>query len=634
MRISTSQIYSIADIGMRDAQVAINKTHEQLTSGKRVLSSADDPIAATSILTINQELSRTTQFKKNVDTADNNLSLEETTLQSVISLVQRLREISVAAGNTAVLTSSDYKALAAEVDSRMDELMNLQNTRNASSQYIFSGFQSEVRPFENQGGGNFSYEGDEGQLRLQVSTTATISVSDSGKRLFMDIPSSHNTFNTFPNSANKAVPPAVITVGDVIDQVEYDKFFPQDMKVSFNASSTVIPAALNYTITDRATGKVLGAPNQLFVSGQDIQVNGTKFAIFGSPNTGTAAIPATLDFGAVAPNTISLATPSTISITAGGRTEILTLAQPITDNLTLAAALQSVAGAPNSNADKLLNLGLTVTPTGFSSVSGLNVSVKNGDAQTDNALGFATQGAGTSSVNFPFTFGGAFNFSTTPKTVDIVVNGKTETLTLDQNVTDNITLAAAFNSAANAPKLARLGIVATPTGLISNTNAVINVRNGDASIDQVTGAQTQGVGAVSTRGILAIPGDSFIIESTNKQGLLTSVSRFSEAMKKVENTPESKVELAKIIAKTLTNLQNAIDNMATAQGDVGARQNMLESTKDLHLDTELFGKVVLSQLEDLDYAEASTRLQMQTFVLSASQQSFVKISQLSLFTYL
>jgi flagellar hook-associated protein 3 FlgL len=61
---------------------------------------------------------------------------------------------------------------------------------------------------------------------------------------------------------------------------------------------------------------------------------------------------------------------------------------------------------------------------------------------------------------------------------------------------------------------------------------------------------------------------------------------------------------------------------------------MLESTKNLNSDVELNSKEVLSQLEDLDYAEASTRLQMQTFVLSAAQQSFIKISELSLFKYM
>lgn len=549
MRVSTSQIYSIANVSMHDAQVAINKTNEQISSGKRVLSPADDPVAATSILSLNQELSRTTQFNKNIDIADNNLSLEETTLQSVVSIVQRLRELTVSAGNTAVMTSADYKAIAAEIDSNMDALTNLQNTRNASGQYIFAGFQSATKPFVNDGGGNYSYMGDEGQLRLQAAATVTVAVSDSGKKLFMDIPAAQKTFTTSANAANKGSPAANISVGSVVDQDTFDKTFPNDMVVTFNANAAVSPPTPNYTITERMSGKVLAA-NQLYVPGQDIQVNGVKFAINGAPYTGTAATPGTVPAGAFAATDFSV-TPATFDITVGGITETLTLDQNITTN---------------AGPDSLNNL---VT-----------------------ALG-----------------GGSQAFYDLPANVNTA-------------------------AAANFRKLQNLGVTFTATGFSTPSGLNITVKNGTAATDAVTGMATQGAGTTSVDGVVAIPGDSFLIESTDKQSLLTTVARISDALKTVKDTPDSKAALAKTISDTLTNFSNAITNIVTVQGDVGARQNMLESSKSLNSDLELSGKEVLSQIQDLDYAEASTRLQMQSFVLSASQQSFVKVSQLSLFTYL
>lgn len=161
---------------------------------------------------------------------------------------------------------------------------------------------------------------------------------------------------------------------------------------------------------------------------------------------------------------------------------------------------------------------------------------------------------------------------------------------------------------------------------------MITLSNGGANVYAAMGIT--GNTMSSSQGVLAVPGDKFVIESTQNQSLLTTVSRFSESMKTLENTQQGKDELAKMIAKTLTNLENVMTNIASVQGDVGARQNMLESTKELNLDIELNSQLVLSQLEDLDYAEASTRLQMQTFVLSAAQQSFIKISELSLFRYM
>lgn len=659
MRVSTSQVFNIANIGMRDAQVAVDKTNQQISSGKRVLSPADDPVAATAILMLNQELARTTQFTKNIDTADNNLSLEDTALQSVVSLIQRLKELTVSSGNTAVLTPSDYKANAAEVDSRLTELMNLQNTRNASGQYIFAGFQSQTQPFVNNGGGNYSYQGDEGQLSVQASTTVTVAVSDSGKKVFMDIPASHNTFNTLASSSNQATPPAIISVGDVYDQVAFDKLYPEDMVVTFNANSAVNPQSPNYTITERSSGKVL-LEKQVYISGQDIKVNGAKFAVSGSPFSGLAAVPSTVVMssaaftGAIAADKDYSVTPGTFEITVGGITETLVLDQNFATNSGGNAVndfITALGGATDksfystvpfststaaANYKKLQNLGISLSDTGvFTSATGLNISIKNSSATAISTItGVATQGSGTTTPNIPFTYPGAatFTFATTPQTVDITVNGKTATLALNTNVTDATSLAAALNNSTNAIELAKLGVIATPLGLSSQNNSVISLSNAGSNVLAAMGVNGNPVN--SSLGVLATPGDKFVIESTGKQGLLTTVSRFSEAMKGVDSTQQSKDDFAKIVAKTLASLENVMTNISSVQGDVGARQNMLESTKNLNSDIELNSKEILAQLEDLDYAEASTRLQMQTFVLSAAQQSFIKISELSLFKYM
>lgn len=532
MRVSTSQIYNIATLGMSQAQSAIVKTEEQIATGKRVLSPADDPVAAANILQLNQDLARTEQYKKNIDIADNSLSLEETNLQSIVDLMQRMRELAVKAGNTAVLTSEDYKSLAAEVDTRIDELMNLQNTRNASGQYIFAGYQGDTQPFVNRGGGNYEYMGDEGQLRLQASASVSVAVSDSGKKLFVDIPSGHNTINTSVSSANRALPAAIISVGEVIDQEVFDEFYPEDMVITFNApSAAAVPPAANYTVTERSTGKVLVA-NATYIKGEAIDVSGVRLSISGSPVPPT---PANLPFNfnaAAAPIDFSLA-PATFKITVNGRTETLNVDSVVNNATDFAAALNSAAIVPPSiisNADKLNNLGLTVTAAGIVSENGMNISIHSGNANLDNATGLATT-----------------------------------------------------------------------------------------------------TGVTSTNGVA---GDSFFIESTNKQGLLTTLSRFSEAMKAVEDTPESKAVLAEIVAKTLTNLSNSITNTVAVQGEVGARQNTLESSRDLNLDVVLFSKQTLSNLQDLDVAEATIRLSMQSLILTASQQSFAKVSQLTLFSYL
>lgn len=527
MRVSTSQIYNIANIGMKQAQGAVVKTQEQIATGKRLLTPADDPVAATSILQLNQELARTEQYGKNINIAENSLNLEEAALKSVVNLVQRMQELAVSAGNTTVLTSKDYQALAAEVDSRVGELLNLQNTRNASGQYIFAGYQGATQPFSDDGGGHFSYHGDEGQLSLQASTSITVPVSDSGKRIFVDIPSGHNTFNTLANPTNRALPAASISIGEVIDQAAYDKLFPENLVITFNDPNDVGPPATNFTIREANSGKILVA-NQLHQQGQAIEVKGIRFNIDGAPNPPQAA---TLPFNFTSGGLDYLSVPGSITLGVGKQRETFVLDQDLTGAIDASGFAAILNDPGNGNAAKLANLGLTVNAAGITSSSGQNITISGGSADLNAMTGLVTQGAGSTSTN-------------------------------------------------------------------------------------------------------GVQGDKFFVNSTNKQGLLTTLSRFSEAMREVKDNPDSKLELSVIVAQTLTNLQNAVTQLSSVQGEVGARLNTLESTKDLNLDTELFGRKVLSDLQDLDVADASIRLQMETFVLSAAQSSFVKVSQLSLFSYL
>lgn len=630
MRVSTSQIYNIATLGMNQAQAAVVKTQEQIATGKRVLSPADDPVAATTILQLNQELARTEQYKKNIDIAENSLNLEETNLKTIVDLVQRMREIAVSAGNTAVMTKENYQSFASEVDTQITALVNLQNTRNASGQYIFAGYQSSTAPFVGDNGGNYTYLGDEGQLRLQASASVSVAVSDSGKKLFVDIPSGHNTFTTSAGANNKAIPPAVISVGQVFDQEQFDKLYPNDLVVSFSKSGS----GVNFTVSERASGKQW-LVNEPYIAGNDIEVAGARFKVLGDPYAGEAAIPASLSIAGAPVAAISPG--DTLRITVGGKTEVFDFPAGVAagDTTGFIAALNTGVAVPpalaTGNAAKLGNLGISLDSAGFQSPNGLNVSLNNGTGTTAAAMMGSN---GTRSVNVPFAFTVPNDFSVTPQSFQIEVNGKTETLTFNQNITSAADLAAAFNSPVNAAQVARFGLTVTDQGITSNNNAKVTIKGGAGTVDGVVGFSTQGSGTSSTRGVLVQPGDSFFVDSSDKQSLLTTLSRFSDAMKNVENSPASKAELGAMVAKTLTNLTNVITSLVSAQSEVGSRLNTLESSTELNLDITLTTKTTLSSLQDINIADATIQLNMQSFVLSAAQQSFAKVSQLTLFNYL
>lgn len=531
MRISSSQIFNIANQGMANANQALAKTQEQMSTGRRVLTPADDPVAATKILQLTDQLNSIEQYNKNINIAENNLELEETILSSVNELVQRMQELAVQAGNTGTLGKSEYQALASEVDSRMDELQNLMNTRNANGDYIFGGYKSSQPPFAGSGDSGYVYRGDEGQMQIKVASNATVATSDSGKKIFMDIDSADNTFTTAASSANRAVPPAQITMGQVVDQEAYDAFYPEDIVISFNAESALSPPAKNFTATERSTGRVIVA-NEPFREGMEIELHGAQFRIMGAPASGSPAQPATRFFGAELP------------------------------------------------------------------------------------------------LNFPADFSGAAS-----QTFTLNVGGRTERLVLDSNITSVADLANTLNSTANgnASRLANLGIDVTEQGFVMPQGVNFRVDNGSPAVNGVLGLNAEN-GSHSTNGIQAQPGDRFMVESTEKQGLLTTLSRFKDALQNYDPSAEGNVRMEDMVASTLRNLTNAQNSVSEVVTEVGARRNTLDSTREIHLDAEFVAEEMLSKLRDLDYAEASTRFAQQSLILEAAQKAFLRVSQLSLFS--
>lgn len=283
MRISSLHVYNIARNSMADANQAIIKTNEQLSSGKKVLTAADDPIAANRIQQLNDTLAKVEQYNKNITIAENNLSLEESTLESTTTLLQRVRELAVKAGNTSTLSASEYSALASEVGARLDELFNIVNTRNSNGDYIFSGFKSDSPAFIGDSINGFRFVGDEGQVSIKVDNNTHIDTSDSGKALFVDVPSGANTITTSVDPNNRSNPPVEITIGEVVDQAAYDEFYPEDMVIRFNEDTDAIgPPGKNFTVIERSTGKVIDA-NHRYIPGEELTYNGVQVRITGNP---------------------------------------------------------------------------------------------------------------------------------------------------------------------------------------------------------------------------------------------------------------------------------------------------------------------------------------------------------------
>lgn len=203
MRVSTSMLYNSGLKGMMNLQSELYRTQNQLSTGRRILTPADDPIGAAEALQVSQSKGVNTQFKNNQADASIQLSLTEGIVSSVGNTLTRVSELAAQAANP-MLDDAQRGMIAAELKLQLETLRGLANTQDGTGLYIFAGFKSNQEPFAlnpaatppgagdttpayDLGNGYVTYSGDAGKPTLQVSASKTMAVSENGQEVFMQV---------------------------------------------------------------------------------------------------------------------------------------------------------------------------------------------------------------------------------------------------------------------------------------------------------------------------------------------------------------------------------------------------------------------------------------------------------------
>lgn len=227
MRISTGMMQRLAIQSILDRQSDLSTVQQQLATGRRITTPSDDPSGATQVLQLTQQKELTDQYQTNASRALSRLQLEEGVLVAAGESLQRVRELAVQ-GLNGSLGQQNRSAIAAEVRQRLDELLQLANTKDGSGEYLFAGYQGQTTPFVDAGSGVYNYQGDQGRRNLQISPTRQVGSSDDGYSVFVNIPysggGSQNIFKTLYDLAvslenNAPVSTALTDIDAAMDNI-------------------------------------------------------------------------------------------------------------------------------------------------------------------------------------------------------------------------------------------------------------------------------------------------------------------------------------------------------------------------------------------------------------------------------
>jgi flagellar hook-associated protein 3 FlgL len=254
------------------------RTQNQLATNKRMLTAADDPIASARALEVTQSKSLNTQYAANRSNANSSLSLVEGALSDSGDLLIDVQTLVVQAGNGA-LSKADLGLIATEIEGRMQDLLGVANTGDGTGGYLFSGYRGTTIPFIQTESGA-AYQGDQGQRKLQVGSSRSVAISDSGSAIFENNRTGNGRYQTVVVDGNRGS--GVATTGSVSDAT---KLTGHDYKIEFKVAGT--PAVTTYTVTDSSGAPAGPLPtDEPYVSGKQITFDGTSFSITGAPANG------------------------------------------------------------------------------------------------------------------------------------------------------------------------------------------------------------------------------------------------------------------------------------------------------------------------------------------------------------
>jgi flagellar hook-associated protein 3 FlgL len=284
MRISTAQMFqnTTATIGAKQADLA--RIQNQLSTGKRSASLADDPAAASGAAVLRSDLSANGQFDQNRQLVQQRLSFAESTLGNVTESLQSARELLVSAGNGGI-SDADRKTIAGQLREGLATLLGLANSSDGQTGYLFGGFREDAAPFVETAAA-VNYIADDGARTINVSRTRAINAAFSGADVFMRIPNGNGVFATAASGGNSGT--GTIDAGHVTDAAALTGN-NYEIRFQTSAGGTTYDVWNTTSNTAVSTGTAYTAAAAIALPGMSVRIdgapaNGDRFEVVPSGN--------------------------------------------------------------------------------------------------------------------------------------------------------------------------------------------------------------------------------------------------------------------------------------------------------------------------------------------------------------
>ncbi|MGY1833805.1 flagellar hook-associated protein FlgL [Blastococcus sp. SYSU DS0510] len=180
MRITQKAVALTSLQGLNRNLDTFGKLQEQLTSGRLINAPSDSPTGTNKAMQTRSEQAAVEQFGRNIADADSWLSITDSTLQNMLDVTRRVRDLTVQGASTGSSSEASRRALATEVGALRESLLGLANT-TIQGRPIFGGVTTGTTAYSDVG----VYQGIVGaDVLRRVSFTEEVRVDLTGPEAF------------------------------------------------------------------------------------------------------------------------------------------------------------------------------------------------------------------------------------------------------------------------------------------------------------------------------------------------------------------------------------------------------------------------------------------------------------------
>lgn len=183
MRVNPNPIPDLLT-ALNQLQSQTQEATTQLSTGRSVNKPSDNPTAAALLVENNDQATFTSGYLQSLTAVQGQLSTADSTLSSVVTVLQRAISLGVEGGN-GTLSDSDRGAIATELQGIQSQLVSLANT-SYQGRYIFAGSNTDTAPFvpDTNSASGVQYIGNGDVNQVPVGSGYKLTVNVPGSQLF------------------------------------------------------------------------------------------------------------------------------------------------------------------------------------------------------------------------------------------------------------------------------------------------------------------------------------------------------------------------------------------------------------------------------------------------------------------